>query len=126
MNATFRAILQTALAIDTSLTAHEREIAQGLLACEQEASPTNALAGVAIPAHPGDEKGRTLRTAEAMRLLGYKDSTTFWQAVRRGGLPFVRVSARRALFRECDIEAWMEARTVGAPLRTAGLRGRRR
>lgn len=51
-----------------------------------------------------------------MRLFGYTDSTTFWQAVRRAGLPFVRVSSRRAVFRERDLEAWMDARTIGRTL----------
>lgn len=61
--------------------------------------------------------GRTFTTEEAMRLFNYKDSTTFFQAVRRAGIPFIRVSARRAMFRERDLEAWMDARTVGAPAR---------
>lgn len=52
-----------------------------------------------------------------MALLGYDDSTSFWQAVRRAGIPFVRISPRRSVFRERDIEAWMDARTVGAPTR---------
>ena len=67
--------------------------------------------------------GRNFSTPEAMSLLGYKDSTTFWQAVRRAGLPFIRVSARRAIFRERDVCAWMDARTVGAPVRSAASEG---
>lgn len=58
-------------------------------------------------------------TKETMTLFGYSDSTSFWQSVRRAGIPFVRVSARRALFRERDLEAWMDAKTVGAPVRRA-------
>ena len=64
-------------------------------------------------AAPVLSSGRTFKTEEVMNLLGYEDSTTFWQAVRRAGIPFVRVSTRRALFRERDLEAWMQARTVG-------------
>ena len=63
--------------------------------------------------------GRTFDTEETMRLFGYSDSTTFWQAVRRAGIPFVRISARRALFRERDLEAWMDARTVGSTSKAA-------
>lgn len=61
--------------------------------------------------------GRIITTKDVMSLLGYKDSTTFWQFAKRCGLPFIRVSARRAVFRERDIEAFMDARTVGAPVR---------
>lgn len=57
--------------------------------------------------------GRVLSTEETMALLGYDDSTSFWQAVRRAGIPFVRISARRAVFRERDLEAWMDSRMVG-------------
>jgi hypothetical protein len=67
--------------------------------------------------------GRTFTTEEAMRLFGYKDSTTFFQSVRRAGIPFVRVSARRTIFRERDLEAWMDARTVGTPVRPASTTG---
>jgi hypothetical protein len=58
-----------------------------------------------------------------MRLLNYTDSTTFWQAVKRAGVPFIRISARRAIFRERDLEAWMDARTVGAPVRPTATTG---
>ena len=57
--------------------------------------------------------GRNFSTTESMSLLDYRDSTTFWQAVRRAGVPFIRISARRAIFRERDLEAWMDARTIG-------------
>lgn len=60
--------------------------------------------------------GRILQTAEVMRLLGYGDCTTFWQAARRAGLPHIRVSARKAVFRERDVERWMDSRTIGAAL----------
>jgi len=61
--------------------------------------------------------GKVLSTEETMALLGYFDKTTFWQMVKRAGIPHVRLSARRAVFRERDLEAWMDAQTVGAPAR---------
>ena len=64
--------------------------------------------------------GRVLSTEETMAALGYDDRTSFWQAVRRAGLPFVRISARRAVFRERDLEAWMDDRTVGILRRPGG------
>ncbi|MBC8008595.1 MAG: hypothetical protein H7067_00685 [Burkholderiales bacterium] len=65
--------------------------------------------------------GRLLSTTEVMALLGYRDSTTFWQAMRRIGLPFVRLTAKKAVFREADVEAWLSARTVGAPARSSAV-----
>jgi predicted DNA-binding transcriptional regulator AlpA len=67
--------------------------------------------------------GRNFSTPEAMSLLGYKGSTEFWQAVRRAGIPYIRISARRAIFRERDLEAWMDAHTVGAPVRSVASQG---
>lgn len=61
--------------------------------------------------------GRNFTSAEAMGILGYSDTTSFLQAAKRAGIPYVRVSARRIIFRERDLEAWMDARTVGAPIR---------
>jgi len=65
------------------------------------------------PAANALASGRILSTEETMALLGYGDSTSFWQAVRRAGIPFVRISARRAVFRERDLESWLDARTIG-------------
>ena len=64
--------------------------------------------------------GRVLSTEETMRLFGYDDTTSFWQAVRRAGIPFVRISPRRAIFRERDLDAYFDSRTVGASMRSIG------
>jgi len=72
-----------------------------------------------LPSSPVLSSGRTFSTEEALALFRYEDSTTFWQAVRRAGIPFVRISARRALFRERDLEAWMDACTVGSAKKEA-------
>ena len=57
--------------------------------------------------------GRILSTTETMAITGHSDRTSFWQSVKRAGIPYVRISARRAIFRETDLEAWMRAKTVG-------------
>ena len=85
--------------------------------------PDSAAAERLAKPVPVLSSGRTFSTEEAMSLLGYKDSTTWWQAVRRAGIPFVRISSRRAVFRERDLEAWMEARTVGAVRPAASTTG---
>jgi hypothetical protein len=35
-----------------------------------------------------------------MELLGYQDRASFWDFVRRSGVPHVRLNARRILFEE--------------------------
>ena len=54
-----------------------------------------------------------------MSLLHYSDPKNFWSAVVAAGVPYVRITLRKAIFREADLEAWLDQRTVGA--RTEGL-----
>lgn len=49
----------------------------------------------------------------AMRRLGYRDGKSFWHAVRRTGIPYSRLSARRCVFRASDIDAALLRRQVG-------------
>lgn len=60
---------------------------------------------------------RLLTTAEAMSLFRSKDKTAFKQLALRSGIPFIRVGKRKVLWRESDLIAFMDARTVGAPVR---------
>ena len=56
---------------------------------------------------------RFLKTEAVMRLFGYSDRAAFLVAVHSAGIPYVRINARRFLFEESAINAWLESRTVG-------------
>jgi len=55
----------------------------------------------------------TMTQREAMKLLGYSDRESFWVAIRRLGIPYSKLSERRALFRREDIDAVLKQRQVG-------------
>lgn len=55
----------------------------------------------------------TLDTTGAMARLGYKSGKRFWQAVRRLGIPYSRLSARQCIFRTSEIDAVLARRQVG-------------
>jgi predicted DNA-binding transcriptional regulator AlpA len=57
---------------------------------------------------------RFLTATDVMRLLSYTDRSAFWQAVRRNGLPYVRLNARRCVFEESAVREWLDAHTVGS------------
>ena len=59
------------------------------------------------------QAGPTVDTAGAMQRLGYKSGKRFWQAVRRLGVPYSRMSARHCIFRTSDIDAVLQRRQVG-------------
>lgn len=64
---------------------------------------------------------KMLTTREAMSFFRATDTASFLQLARRSGIPFIRIGARKLLWRESDLIAFTESRTVGAPLRpTAG------
>lgn len=60
---------------------------------------------------------RFLKPADIAPLLGVKYSETaragFWRAVRRAGVPFIRVNDRKMVFEESAVRAWMDSRRVG-------------
>ncbi len=47
-------------------------------------------------------------------LLGYSDVSGAWKAVRKAGVPFIRINPRRILFEESQVRAWLDRRTVGS------------
>ena len=58
---------------------------------------------------------RFLKSDQVRRMLGYSDSAAFWRAIREAGIPFVKITARRFMFEEAAVRAWLDSRTVGGP-----------
>ena len=74
--------------------------------------PTNQGKSLHQASAPFDG-ARFLTAAQVMPLLGYSDRSAFWCAVKAAGIPFIRINARRCLFEESAVRAWLDARTVG-------------
>ena len=55
---------------------------------------------------------RFLKSGVVMELLGYQDRASFWDFVRRSGMPHVRLNARRILFEEQALLDWIRRRSV--------------
>ena len=56
--------------------------------------------------------GRSYLTSSAvMALLGYKDRGAFWDFVHRGGVPHVRLNARKIMFDEQALADWLAHRS---------------
>lgn len=81
-----------------ALRADVRQLSERIKRIEAQASPT-------------------MDSTAAMHRLGYSSVNGFWQAVRRLGIPFSRLSARRFMFRTSDIDAAMQRRQVGTRAR---------
>lgn len=45
-----------------------------------------------------------------MEHLGYKDAASFYQMVRREGIPFVTITQRKFRFPRPELEAWLTKR----------------
>jgi hypothetical protein len=56
---------------------------------------------------------RLLQSHQVRDLLGYTDVGAFWAAVRRAGVPHIRINRRRIVFEEAAVMAWLKSRTVG-------------
>jgi predicted DNA-binding transcriptional regulator AlpA len=56
---------------------------------------------------------RLLTTSEIMGLTGHNDRSAFHQWARRAGLPFIKLSARKIVYEESAVRAWLNRRTVG-------------
>ena len=62
---------------------------------------------------------RFLTKENVKPITGHKDDSAFWQFVHRNGVPFVRLGARRIVFEESSLRAWLNSRTVGQKRRAA-------
>lgn len=58
-------------------------------------------------------KNSLLSSNEAMRITGYRSRSAFWGAVRREGIPHVRITSKHIVFPAGAFERWMESRTMG-------------
>ena len=58
-------------------------------------------------------KENVLTSNEAMRLTGYRSRSAFWGAVRREGIPHVRVTSKHIVFPAVAFERWLDSRTIG-------------
>lgn len=58
---------------------------------------------------------RFLKSDQVMTMLGYADRSSFWQSVKRSGIPYIRVNARRCLFDQRQLSAWLLRRSMGTP-----------
>ena len=54
---------------------------------------------------------RYLKSAAVMALLGYRNRASFWAFVRHSGVPHVRLNARRIMFEEQALLAWLARRS---------------
>jgi hypothetical protein len=48
--------------------------------------------------------------SHVMRILGYKDRASFYQTVRKEGIPHITINARKILFPKPELDAWLTKR----------------
>ncbi len=51
-----------------------------------------------------------LDPSQVMRILGYKDRASFYQTVRKEGIPHVTINSRKIRFPQPELEAWLAKR----------------
>jgi predicted DNA-binding transcriptional regulator AlpA len=62
--------------------------------------------------------GDMLTAKDVMARFGYSCRTSFWQMVKREGVPHVRINARVIKFEAGPLEEWLEKRrSVKTPAR---------
>lgn len=92
------------------LSACRQKIERETGGCAEQPSvdAANPVAGVRFITH-----------RQVMPLTGHTDPSAFWQFVHRNGVPFVRLGARRIVFEESALRAWIDSRSVGQKRRGA-------
>lgn len=106
VNATSRAIVEALVATDTSLSIEEKLLLQ-------KAVTTLAGPNLSRDFDTGLAPDRFLKSGAVMTLLGYKNRASFWEFVRRSGVPHIRLNPRRIVFDGRAIYDWLERRSSG-------------
>jgi predicted DNA-binding transcriptional regulator AlpA len=52
-----------------------------------------------------------LKSSLVMAKLGYSNRSSFWEFVRRGGVPHIRLNSRRIMFEEQALADWLNRRS---------------
>ncbi|MDQ8193381.1 helix-turn-helix domain-containing protein [Coraliomargarita sp. SDUM461004] len=60
-----------------------------------------------------DTKQNLIPSRQVMARLGYTNRASFLEFIKREGLPFYRLGARRIVFDPDEVEAWLERHRVG-------------
>lgn len=69
------------------------------------------MSSVAHPPPPAFSNGRRyLKSSAVMALLGYSNRASFWEFVRRDGVPHIRFNLRRIMFEEQALMDWLSHR----------------
>lgn len=58
-------------------------------------------------------EGQFMKPAEVMKLLGYQNRSSFWQFVKRNGIPYVSLGLRTKRFEAAVLRAHIDAKVVG-------------
>lgn len=66
-----------------------------------------------VSTRPEHVAGELIPAAVVMKRMGYTNTQSFMVAVRRAGIPFVRVNRRRIGFEPRAVDAWIESRSTG-------------
>ena len=83
-------------------------------------------ASTAVPAAPSSSYPLTslspsdfMKSQDLMSLLHVSDETLSRMRYRKNGIPFIRVSQSKVLYRRADVEAWLAARVTVPAAATA-------
>lgn len=57
---------------------------------------------------------RLMMTAKVSEITGLSERTLVRHRVEGGGIPYIRLGAKRVAYREEDVRAWLAGRTFGS------------
>ena len=55
---------------------------------------------------------RFMTSTDVMKLLNYRCKATFWTAVHKFGIPYVRINSKRCMFVESVLNDWLKSKSV--------------
>lgn len=54
-----------------------------------------------------------LSSREAAKLMGYSNPVSYLRAVRKYGIPHIRINEKKLIFDRASLERWKQSRTIG-------------
>ena len=64
-----------------------------------------------IPSAKGFMRRSFLKSTDVMATLGYSNRSSFWEFVRRNGVPHIRLNQRKIIFEEDALGDWLNSRS---------------
>jgi len=67
-----------------------------------------------VPISSSHGISKLMTSSDVMKLLNYQSKSTFWSAVHKFGIPYIRINSKHCMFEQSVLQDWLKSKAVGS------------